>query len=59
MNEEPNGCHRDAADVTDVPVPPPQVRERNFELDSLCFFVRLVYAYWRNDEGTKRRSMTN
>lgn len=35
-----------ANDVTDIPIKP-EVHERKWEIDSLCYPVRLAYNYWK------------
>jgi len=49
FNETANDWHWEAADH---PAASPWVWERKFELDSLCFFVRLSYSYWRETGRT-------
>lgn len=44
FNESANDWHWNKADVTDMG---PWVWERKFEIDSLCFSMRLAYAYWK------------
>ncbi|MFN8501909.1 glycoside hydrolase family 125 protein [Kouleothrix sp.] len=46
FNEHPGGQHYNAADVTDLPLHP-QVWERKYELDSLCFPIQLAWLLWR------------
>lgn len=33
--------------ASDQPAPGPGVHERKWEVDSLCYVIRLAYAYWR------------
>jgi len=44
FNETANDWHWNAGDVTEMS---PWVWERKFELDSLCFPMRLAYRYWK------------
>lgn len=44
FNETPNDWHWNSADETDMS---PWVWERKFELDSICFSIRLAYLYWK------------
>lgn len=44
FNEAANDWHWNTTDETDMS---PWVWERKFEIDSLCFVVRLAHAYWK------------
>ncbi|MFD0961508.1 glycoside hydrolase family 125 protein [Paenibacillus chungangensis] len=44
FNESANDWHWNTDDITDMG---PWVWERKFELDSICFSIRLAYAYWK------------
>jgi meiotically up-regulated gene 157 (Mug157) protein len=44
FNERASDWHWSAMDQTDMS---PSVWERKFELDSICFSMKLAYAYWR------------
>lgn len=44
FNESANDWHWSTGDQTDMS---PWVWERKFEIDSLCFVVRLAYTYWK------------
>ncbi|ULO04923.1 glycoside hydrolase family 125 protein [Paenibacillus sp. 19GGS1-52] len=44
FNESANDWHWNATDITEIS---PWVWERKFEIDSLCFVVRLAYTYWQ------------
>lgn len=49
FNETANDWHWNAADETDMG---PSVWERKFELDSICFSIRLAYLYWKETGRT-------
>lgn len=49
FNESANDWHWNAADVTEMS---PWVWERKFEIDSLCFVIRLAHAYWEETKQT-------
>ncbi|SDM01040.1 hypothetical protein SAMN05428961_108173 [Paenibacillus sp. OK060] len=49
FNETANDWHWNTTDVTEMS---PWVWERKFEIDSLCFVVRLAYLYWKETELT-------
>ncbi|RED58554.1 glycoside hydrolase family 125 protein [Cohnella lupini] len=44
FNEMANDWHWNTDDITDMS---PWVWERKFELDSICFSMRLAFAYWK------------
>ncbi len=44
FNESANDWHWNTTDETDMS---PWVWERKFELDSICFSIRLAYMYWK------------
>jgi len=44
FNETANDWHWNASDETDMG---PWAWERKFELDSICFSIRLAYLYWK------------
>lgn len=43
FNKEPNG----EGHITDLPRQNPWVFERKYEVDSLCYPIRLLYLYWK------------
>lgn len=49
FNESANDWHWNTADITDMS---PWVWERKFEIDSLCFVIRLAHTYWKETERT-------
>lgn len=49
FNETANDWHWNKGDGTEMS---PWVWERKFEIDSLCFVVRLAYLYWKETEQT-------
>ena len=48
FNKEPNG----KGHVTDLPKQGPWVYERKYEVDSLCYPIRLLYLYWKASGDT-------
>jgi meiotically up-regulated gene 157 (Mug157) protein len=48
FNKEPNSNGH----VTDLPRQGPWVFERKYEVDSLCYPIRLLYLYWKNSGNT-------
>ncbi|WP_138755112.1 glycoside hydrolase family 125 protein [Paenibacillus sinopodophylli] len=49
FNETANDWHWNTTDETEMS---PWVWERKFELDSICFSIRLAHAYWKETELT-------
>lgn len=49
FNESANDWHWNTTDDTEMS---PWVWERKFEIDSLCFVIRLAYLYWKETELT-------
>lgn len=48
FNKEPNG----KGHITDLPKQGPWVFERKYEVDSLCYPIRLLYLYWKQSGST-------
>jgi meiotically up-regulated gene 157 (Mug157) protein len=48
FNEGPTGSHWES-DMTDMK---PELHERKWEIDSLCYPVRLAYHYWKTSGNT-------
>jgi len=49
FNEGPTGSEWDS-DLTDMK---PEIHERKYELDSLCYPIRLAYGYWKETGDVK------
>ena len=49
FNKEPNS----AGHITDLPRQGPWVFERKYEIDSLCYPLRLLYLYWKSSGSTE------
>ncbi|MGC8865964.1 MAG: glycoside hydrolase family 125 protein [Bacteroidales bacterium] len=51
-----NSFYRDASRpsdwASDQPSPQPGVHERKWEIDSLCYVIRLAYGYWKTSGDT-------
>ena len=49
FNKEPNG----KGHLEDIPAIGPWVFERKYEVDSLCYPIRLLYLYWKQTDRTE------
>ena len=53
FNKEPNGNKWD----NDITEDNPWVWERKYEIDSLCFPIRLIYKYWKESSDSSFLTM--
>lgn len=52
FNKDANGNHWDADHTNWTEANKPWIWERKYEIDSLCYPIRLVYAYWKATDRT-------